>query len=339
MKIATRVEQAIIPELLCPFPSQISPHYEIVQRHTHEWAHHIGLIPDETVLAYYRKADYPGLACRVYPHAGQEELCITSDWLFLISVFDDPYDEGALDNRRQELSAFHKYLVAVIGDPDYHTAHGPVATAFADIVQRARPFTSPSWLERFVRHHAEYFAALPWQVVNREQRSMPGLQDYLDNRMQAAGALPPFDFIELVHHTTVPAEVYESQQVQDILRAGIRLIGWTNDLYSVNKDVACDDVNNLIMAIQREYACSLQEAVDRLVAMIQAEMQHLEKLQPLHASSKSEQDACMIWGGVTEWVRGHADWYDGNPRYTEQTKREEGTNHLIDILASEMAET
>lgn len=339
MKIATRVEQALIPRLPCPFPSQISPHYEAVKRHTHEWAWQIGLTPDAAVLAYYCQADYPGLACRVYPRAGLEELCITSDWLFLISAFDDPYDEGALDHRRQELSAFHEYLVAVIGDPDRGAARGSIALAFADIVRRARSFVSSAWLTRFVRHHAEYFAALPWQIANREQHSMPNLRAYLDNRMQAAGALPPFDFIEMVHHAVVPSGIYESRAVQNILRAGIHLVGWTNDLYSVNKDVACDDVNNLIMAIQREYACSLQEAVDRLAAMIQEETRHLEALQPLPTCAPdTEQYTRMIWLGVTNWVRGHADWYEDNPRYMAQAIGETEARPLIDIFAIDMAE-
>ena len=340
MKIAIHAEQADIPEIYCPFPSQISPHYEAVKRHTHEWALQIGLISNATVLAYYCKADYPGLACRAHPRAGLEELCIASDWLFLISVFDDPYDEGTLDNRQQEISAFHEYLSAVIDDPDRTAPRGPIAPAFADIVRRARPFTSPSWLKRFARHHEEYFAALPWQVANREQRSMPGLQAYLDNRMQVAGALPPFDFIEMTCHSTVPPEIYESQAVQDILRAGIHLIGWTNDIYSANKDMACDDVNNLIMAIQREYTCSLQKAVDRLATMIEAETRYLEMLQHIDTSSPNvERYARMIWIGVTDWVRGHADWYHGNPRYTERATLEEVTSHLVDILATEVAET
>lgn len=335
MKIAIHAEQAVLPEIYCPFLSQISPHYETVKAHTHEWAVHIGLTSNAVSVRYYREADYPGLACRAYPDAGLEELCSASDWLFLISVFDDPYDEGALDHRQQELSAFHDHIVATIGDPDHTTPRGPVALAFADIVRRARLSLSSSWLKRFARHHAEYFASLPWLVANRDRRSMPDMQAYLDNRMRSAGVLPPFDLIEMARHREIPAEIYESQPVQDILQAGVNLVGWTNDIYSVNKDVACGDVNNLIMAIQREYNCSLQKAADRLAARIEAETRRLEVLQPVGTFSPDIEDyARMIWVGVTEWVRGHMDWYRGNTRYTGQAKLEEGTSHLIDVLAT-----
>src|SRR5437667_4626739 len=96
-------EQIVHPEISCPFPSQISPHYETVKAHTLDWAQRLGLTPYQTALQYYQTADYPGLACRTYPRAGLEELFLVSDWLFLIFVFDDPFDEGAFDNKTQEM--------------------------------------------------------------------------------------------------------------------------------------------------------------------------------------------------------------------------------------------
>jgi 5-epi-alpha-selinene synthase len=323
-------EQIVLPEISCPFPSQISTHYETVKAHTLDWALRLGLTPYQTALQYYHTADYPGLACRTYPRAGLEELFLASDWLFLIFVFDDPFDEGAFDNKPQEMLAFHEHLLAVMHDSPLTTPRGPVAEAFSDIFRRAKSFASPTWLKRFQQHHAENFAAIRWQVANRERQHMPDLQAYLSNRVHAAGVLPPFDLIEIVQHREIPPEIYARQSSQALLQAGNNLIAWTNDLHSVKKDVACGDVNSLVMAIQREQNGSLQQAVDQLHAMIETETKRF--LDMLWApSADADQYVAPLWIGIANWIRGHLDWYRGNKRYTEEATRD--NSHLVDILA------
>ncbi|HEX7733636.1 MAG TPA: hypothetical protein VF458_02190, partial [Ktedonobacteraceae bacterium] len=101
MQETTRTEQVVIPEIYCPFPSAISPHYLEVQAHTRDWVQRFGLARHETVFHYYHMADLPGLACRTYPKAELVDLFLASDWLFFIVVFDDLFDEGKLDNRAE----------------------------------------------------------------------------------------------------------------------------------------------------------------------------------------------------------------------------------------------
>lgn len=336
MQIATRVEEAIIPEIYCPFLSRISPHYEAVKAHTYAWAKHMDLTPHESATQYYRSADYTGLACRTYPWAGFEELCTISDWLFLIFVFDDPYDEITEKHLPHELFALCDHVIAVLNDPDQVVPRGPITHAFADLAKRARASLSPTWLKRFARHHAEYFARVQELMPYRKQRSVPDLQMYLANRPFSAGAIPPFDLIELAQRAEIPAHLYASQALQDIILAGARLIGWTNDLYSVNKDVACGDVANLVLILQHEHRCSLQEAVHRIVAMIEEETRRLQELLWKVPGDTVEVDryAGSLWVGVATWLRGHLDWYQGNTRYSAQASLEEVNGHLVDILAT-----
>lgn len=341
MKVATSSEQALIPEIYCPFPSQISPQYEAVKAHTQEWVQLLGLTPHKAALDYYRVADYPGLACRTYPNAGLEELFLASDWHFLIFVYDDPFDEGEFDSRQQEMLAFHKHVLAVMDTPFLTAPHGPVPTAFANLLQRASTSVSPAWLKRFARHHAEYFAAIRWQVANRERQCVPDPQAYLNNRVRAAGVLCSLDLIDIMQHREIPTEIYESQPLQAILQAGNNLVSWTNDVYSINKDVACGDVNSLVMALQQEHHCSLQEAVDRVVAMIEIETRRFQDMlwQTPGSAADIDQYVGPLWVGVMNWIRGHLDWYRGNKRYTEQATFDDVKNHLVDLLTVEQRQT
>jgi 5-epi-alpha-selinene synthase len=304
-----------IPEIYCPFLLRTSPHLEAVEAHTLEWAQRFGLLQHDHALEYYRMANFPGLACRVYPEAGQEELFLASDWLFYIFVLDDPFDEGWFDNRPEEMLAFHEHLLAVVRNPPLATPRGPLAEALSDIFRRARCFASSDWLKRFALHHAQYFAAMRWQVANRARKHMPDVQAYLNNRAHAAGVFPVFDWIELVQHGEVPPTVYESQPLQAILRAGVNIIGWTNDVYSAKKDRDCSDVNSLLKAIQREQSSTLQDAVQHVCAMIETETRHLQEMMtnnPVYPANVRR-----LVTGVAYWIRGHLDWYRGNERYSD----------------------
>lgn len=319
VKKVTSIEQIVIPEIYCPFPSRISPHYEQVRAHTLDWARRFEVVYHPEMLRYYDRADLSGLACRVYPHAGLEELCLASDWLFFIFVFDDLFDEGGLDHRLNEMAQFHEHLLDVVHNPPRGQSYGPISRVFLNLFQRAGSSVSPAWHERFERHNEEFFKAQRWQIANRESQRLPNFQECLENRVHGAGVLPVFDLIEVMQHVEIPAEIYESQLAQAILQAGNNIVGWTNDVYSFKKDAGCSDVNSALAALQCGQGISLQQAVDQMCAMIDRETRRFLDLLRLVSfpSEVSEQHMRFLWTGVADWLRGHLDWYSGNSRYAD----------------------
>jgi Terpene synthase family 2, C-terminal metal binding len=331
MKEATGSKSIVIPEIYCPFPSQMSPHYDVVKAHTLDWARHFGLAEHEVVPRYSHMADVPGLACRIYPSADLEELCLASDWLCFLRVFDDVFTADELDNPAREMLAFHEHLLSVIQNPPLAIPQGPIPEAFADLFRRSGSSVSSVWRKRFEQHNAANFAAQRWQRANRERQSMPDSQAYFSNCVQRVEALPIFDLIEVVHHAEIPSEIYASQRLQAILRAGNNIIGWTYDVYSFTRDVTYGDVNNVLTVTCREQNISLQEAVDQLCSMIVAEMRRFEEmLHHLPASSvDSNRYIGPLWISIADCIRGHLDWYRGNREHTEQTLHTSTSGFLL----------
>ena len=87
----------------------------------------------------------------------------------------------------------------------------------------------------------------------------------------------------------LPDSVYHSPVFQEIVLAGADLFSWINDLYSLDKEIACGLVSNLILALQRERRLYRERAfiaahtliIDRANDLIAAEQRLPELIDTL----------------------------------------------------------
>lgn len=273
----------IIPDIYCPFP--ISLHLEQVQAHAQEWLNAIDLVPREIAHSPFLTKDVPWMICSIYPGAGLEELCLCTDWYIWGFSYDDLCDNSELGTRPYELNQTQEALLTVFQDSSPEPVQEPMTptasslvAALSDTWQRASQLTSSTWQRRFASHHAEYFASQRQEVANRSHQQIPDMQSYIINRRASSFSTTSMDLIELVHHIEIPVEVYESQPFQAMLNSMYDIVGWTNDVYSLPKELARGEVNNLVVVMQHEEGGTLQDAINRVCTMINRETQHFQEL-------------------------------------------------------------
>jgi 5-epi-alpha-selinene synthase len=330
------VESITIPDISCPLPSQISLYLEHARRHTREWVQCFHLIQKETALHYYLAADFSGFSCRVYPMARPEELFFINDWVSWIALFDDWFDDSRLGARPECMSHIHQHLLAILQDAPLVTPLGPVAEALSDIWQRADNLTSSGWKRRFAQHHADYFAACRWDAEHRARNQVPDVDAYIENRRNSVANTISLDMFDLSEHVEFPAEIYGSQRFQAILRAANNIVAWTNDVYSLKKELAHGEICNLVVAVQYARHCSLQEAVNRVCAMIETETRCFQEMVQNFPAYSAEVDPgiCQYLFDLGKWIRGPLDWYHETLRYVEveYTERGKASSYLEGIL-------
>jgi 5-epi-alpha-selinene synthase len=218
------------------------------------------------------------MICGIYPSAGLEELFLCCDWYNWGFTYDDMCDNLEFSTQLYEFDQIQAHLLAVFQDSPLVSVREPVVAMLSDIWQRARQLTSATWQQRFARHHVEYFASLQQEFANRLHQQIPSMQAYIMNRRLTAASTVCLDLIELVHHIEIPVEVYESHPFQAILNSTYDIVHWTNDVYSLSKELAYGEVNNLVVVVQHQERCSLQDALNRVCAMINRETQHFQEL-------------------------------------------------------------
>jgi hypothetical protein len=327
----------VIPDIYCPFPSQISPYVEEVQMHSLWWVKHFRLVQREVAYRRFTTARFAWLASRVHPLAGLYELSLACDWFVCLFLFDDQFDESELGGQPERMQPILDHLLAVISKPSV-MPQGPIAEALADFWQRALSYTPEHWQKRFVYNLASYFDACRWEADNRVGERVPEVDIYMEKRWESGGMGVVFDLIDIAQHVDLPASVYGCEALQTLRRTAGNVVCWANDVYSLHKEIAHGEPNNLVLALQHAHRCNLQEAVNRACAMIADEVHlYMQTERDLPSFSlKTDQDIQCYLMDLRSWMRGNLDWSCETSRYpqVEHVAPEQNTSHLEEILPS-----
>ncbi len=330
------IESITIPEIYCPFPSQLSPHLEHLRKQTLQWVQDFRLVQQEAALQRYIAADLSRFSCRVYANASLDELLFIDCWVSWITLFDDWFDDSGLWAQSAYMYQIHKHLLDLLQDPPLAVPQGPAAEALFDIWQRADGLASPAWKKRFAQHHADYFAACRWDSENRAHKRVPDVLGYIEHRRNSVANTISFDMFDLSEHIEIPAEIYESQSFQALLNTANDIVSWHNDLYSVRKELAHDDIcSNLVFTLQYPQQCSLQEAVNQVCARLETETRRFQEMvQNFSTYSAVHPEVCQYLFDLGRWIRGPLDWYQETLRYVEveYTERGKASSYLEGIL-------
>lgn len=311
------MESLVIPDIYCPFPSLTNPNIEQAKKHSLEWAKDFRLIQRDAAQQHFLIAGVAHFGCSVHPKAALEELCFCCDWYCLITLFDDHFDDTERGKEPELLRLIHDHLLAVLQNPPKAIPQGLAAEAFSDIQQRAARLAPPTWQKHFVQHHADFFAGQLQDAENRAAQHIPDIQACISNRLRTYGTLIVFDAIQLVRHFELPAEIYASPPFQAVLQAAGNVMGWTNDVFSVERELKFGEVNNLVGVVQHVQGGSLQDTVNHVCALIETETRHLQKLiQDLpEYPTEVDRDIHTFLDDLGSWIRGNLDAHRQILRY------------------------
>ncbi|MGH2479957.1 MAG: terpene synthase family protein, partial [Ktedonobacteraceae bacterium] len=180
-----------------------------------------------------------------------------------------------------------------------------------------------------------------WEARNRAQGLTPDIEVYIEKRQNTGAMLLALDFIDLTEHISITPEMYSSSQVQLLLRVTNNAVCWSNDILSLEKEIARGDLNNLVLAVRQQHNCPLQEAIERVNAMITSEIKLFETLaaQLPTLSPAYTQELQKYVAAMQAWIRGNLDWSIETQRYShiEHPPTGKGLSYLEDLLPDDPA--
>lgn len=303
-----------IPAIYCPVPPARNPQLEEATAHSVDWAHEMGLIdqnsPSPKLLAG------PSCASWFHPAAPSPEFCLISDWYCWGFLEDDALDPTERGADPAAMKRFQQPLLAVLESGTADESQMPLVRALADISQRGETLGSASWHERFVQHHVDFFAAQRWEAHNRAQTHIPERDTYLPKRRKTSGGYIATDLIALADNSDLPPSLYYRETYQDLLAVTANVASWTNDVYSLRKELVAGEVNNLVVIVRNEQGCSLQDAVTEVCAMIDDETRRFEeKRQRLIDDFDGHEALQTHLTHLGELIAGNLAWSKETARY------------------------
>ncbi len=273
------MERVILPELYCPFPPTINEHAEEVQESTMEWTRNFGLLPEQA-YGSFGETGIGRLAARTHPDLSRDDLQLVSEWYTWLFLRDDKGDESEVGRHPDELSTVDNRFLDILagGEPDVRDE--PLVYALHDLRGRLEErlrsnALSPVWMRRFVRTFREHLEATLWEAANRVRDVAPDLDSYLRMRPLTGGLSIITELMEIIDGNHLPQELREHAAVRRVTEASHNIVCWANDILSLEKELRCAEVNNLILVLHHTRDLDLQQAIDRAAEMHDAEVRAL----------------------------------------------------------------
>jgi 5-epi-alpha-selinene synthase len=312
------MEETYLPTFYCPFPVQINENVEIVHQHTLQWAVDTGLV-SQGDKRYQRleKARFAWLTSLTQPYSQLEDLQLAADWHTWLFAHDDVVDATAVGRDPEQVVAIHARFIQVLQGDEPGQFDSRVAHALADIRRRITNRTDPIWAERFAGSVEQYFQANDWEAANRYENITPDLATYIKMRQYTGAVFTCFNIIYLSLDLAPRARFLQHIYVQQLANMANHHICWVNDIRGLQKEIRENNMNNLVLVLQKRHNLTLTEAVKRAISYCDREVEafiKLEKRLPKFDAVEQDQLAAYL-NALRAWMRGHVQWYTETGRY------------------------
>jgi 5-epi-alpha-selinene synthase len=193
----------------------------------------------------------------------------------------------------------------------------PLAHALSDILKRMLRIWGAKYFHLLVPCLQDYFNGCVLQANNHSQSKVPDVDTYIKTRRLSVAGDLMLAWIEYFNQLNIPNVLRKHHIIQKINEKTINIFAWCNDIYSLPKELASNDVHNLVLVLHYQQQCSLNEAIEYAVEMHNQEIRTLLNLEASLPSFGEEGDAeiTKYLSGIHDWIRGNFDWSKKTERY------------------------
>ncbi|MCX5152225.1 terpene synthase family protein [Streptomyces sp. NBC_00320] len=275
------------------------------------------------------------LAGRVSGEVPYDTIVLLAEWMAWSFVLDDQHDHlirtGELAAWRPVTDAITQYLET--GRTSRASSRrNPLVSGFVDLCDRILAGMSPGTAARYRDHVPLMLRSLDQEAGNRGAGGRPSIQHYVLMRRHSSQLLPMMDMVEAGLGIDLPQPVHDLPAFQAVVESAVDIISWGNDMFSLPKEHACGDNNNLVSLISSWEGRSLPDAVqatwgriqDRIEDYVAAERRLFQVID-----AQGEMDPA-VRAAVTRCVRSYEDWMIG----TDLWQRYECTRYSDERFAA-----
>ncbi|QIJ64666.1 multidrug MFS transporter [Streptomyces sp. JB150] len=244
------------------FPRQLHPYWPRLQEKTRTWLLEKRLMPADKVEEHADGLCYTDLMAGYYLGAPEEVMQAIGDYSAWFFVWDDRHDRDIVHRRPQAWDRLRARLHTALDHPRGHLRHeDPVVAAFADSVLRLYSFLPGTWNARFARHFHAVIEAYDREFRNRTEGVVPSVEEYLELRRLTFAHWIWTDLLEPSAGIELPDPVRKHPAFWRAALLSQEFAAWYNDLCSLPKEIAGDEVHNLGISLITHEGLTLEEAI------------------------------------------------------------------------------
>ncbi|MEU6544180.1 epi-isozizaene synthase [Streptomyces sp. NPDC046859] len=251
-----------LPVIEEAFPRQLHPYWPRLQEKTRTWLLEKRLMPADKVEEHADGLCYTDLMAGYYTEAPEDVLQAIADYSAWFFVWDDRHDRDIIHRRPAAWRRLRVRLHAVLDAPESHLRHAdPLVAGLADSLVRLYSFLSDTWNTRFARHFHAVIEAYDREFVNRTEGRIPTVEEYLALRRLTFAHRIWTDLLEPSAQLELPDPVRKHPAYRRAALLSQDFAAWYNDLCSLPKEIAGNEVHNLGISLITHERLTLEEAV------------------------------------------------------------------------------
>ncbi|MGW0628985.1 epi-isozizaene synthase [Streptomyces sp. NPDC002758] len=264
---STPTTVAVPPSLALPvieaeFPRQLHPYWPQLQEKTRLWLVEKRLMPADKVEEYADGLCYTELMAGYYIGAPDDVMQAIADYSAWFFVWDDRHDRDIVHGRPADWRRLRLRLHTALDSPRHHLNHpDPLVAGFADSMVRLYSFLPQTWNARFARHFHAVIDAYDREFRNRAEGYIPEVEEYLALRRLTFAHWIWTDLLEPSAGLEIPDAVRKNPVYRRPALLSQEFAAWYNDLCSLPKEIAGDEVHNLGISLITHQGLNLEEAV------------------------------------------------------------------------------
>ncbi|WP_083982212.1 cytochrome P450 [Actinomadura hibisca] len=257
-----------LPDVNLPFGPPPPRHDgERLRQHTCDWALDHGLIGLRG-HARMSGSELLDVGIALTGDAPFERARVLMEWFVWVLVLDDLVDDGQWA-RAGTLDDFVEAARGILGRGTPRAHEDPMLRTLADdLWPRTRRLGDAVWQVGIADHLVRHLHGQRQIIALRAAGREPTLAAYPELRADLFGIDVLFDLIQAVHGVESPSSERFVQAVRRLRSCAADVVIWTNDLYSLEKDLLLGESANLVKIVHREHGGGWQQAVDTVHAMI-----------------------------------------------------------------------
>ena len=251
-----------LPVIEAAFPRQLHPYWPRLQEKTRTWLLEKRLMPADKVEEYADGLCYTDLMAGYYIGAPDEVMQAIADYSAWFFVWDDRHDRDVIHGRPAAWRRLRFQLHSALDSPRDHLHHrDPLVAGFADSMVRLYSFLSKKWNVRFAGHFHAVIEAYDQEFQNRTSGTVPSVADYLELRRLTFAHWIWTDLLEPSAGHEIPSAVRNHPAYRRSALLSQEFAAWYNDLCSLPKEIAGDEVHNLGISLIQHEGLTLEEAI------------------------------------------------------------------------------
>ncbi|MFK4068608.1 epi-isozizaene synthase [Streptomyces sp. NPDC029674] len=251
-----------LPVIEATFPRRLHPYWPKLQEKSRTWLREMRLMPPDKVERYADSLCYTDLVAGYYIGAPDELLTAIADLSSWFFAWDDRHDRDSVHGRTARWRRLCRGLHGTLDDPRQYLHHkDPLVAGFADCVLRLYSFLGPSWNARFARHFHPVIDAYDQEFRNRRFGTVPTVEAYIELRRLTFAHWAWIDLLEPTARYELPSTVRRHPAYRRAALATQDFSAWYNDLCSLPKELAGDELHNLGISLIQHEGMRLEEAV------------------------------------------------------------------------------